>query len=193
MVSFNHRPARTNCQRPLAAKIPRFFGNGGFPINVFVSIRHGWAAAFGGRNAGDGVPYGPNSIRRAETSDQSRGPNGVIQPPACQNELSAATGRKNPPFPEKRGISHQMCSSQYARAGLPPSAAGTPGTAFPTVRIPYAERKLATGREVLLDCRQANSIRHEFESPVSGETGDFLRRAAAGKLVPEGFYLTAVE
>ena len=32
MVSFNHRPARTNCQRPLAAKIPRFFGNGGFPI-----------------------------------------------------------------------------------------------------------------------------------------------------------------
>ena len=65
MVSFNHRPVRTNCQRPLAAKIPRFFGNGGFPINVFVSIRHGWAAAFGGRNAGDGVPYGPNSIRRA--------------------------------------------------------------------------------------------------------------------------------
>ena len=133
------------------------------------------------------VPYGPNSIRRACASDQSRGPNGVIQPPACQNELSAATGRKNPPFPEKRGISHQMCSSQYARAGLPPSAAGTPGTAFPTVRISYAERKLATGRAVsarlmaravyqarigtgtagravLLDCRQATSISHEFGS-----------------------------
>ena len=38
---------------------------GDFPSNVFVSIRQGWAAAFGGRNPGGGVPYGPNSIRRA--------------------------------------------------------------------------------------------------------------------------------
>ena len=43
-------------------------------------------------------------IRRAETSDRSRGPNGVIRPPAYQNELSAATRRKNPPVPRNRGI-----------------------------------------------------------------------------------------
>ena len=54
----------------------------------------------------------------------------IIQvPPALQ---------KNPPFPEKRGISYQ--NSSYL----------------------YAERKLATGRAVLLDCRQAKPIRHEF-------------------------------
>ena len=40
----------------------------------------------GGGNAAR--PTGTNSIRRAENSDQSRGPNGVIQPPTCQNELA---------------------------------------------------------------------------------------------------------
>ena len=38
-------------------------------------------------------PYGPNSIRRAETSDQSREPNGLIRPPACQDEVPAAARR----------------------------------------------------------------------------------------------------
>ena len=36
---------------------------------------------------------------------------------------------------------------------------------FPKPRIPYAERIPATGRAVLLDCRQAQSPSHEF-SPV---------------------------
>ena len=46
------------------------------------------------------VPYSPNSIRRAENSDQSRGPNGVIQPPARQNELSPGTApTKKPRLP----------------------------------------------------------------------------------------------
>ena len=50
---------------------------------------------------------------------------------------------KNPPFPMKRGISYQNCSSQYA------------------------ERMLATGREVLLDLNQVKSVRHEFVSSGS--------------------------
>ena len=45
---------------------------------------------------------------------------------------------KNPPFPEKQGIFHTNCPSQYA------------------------ERKLATGRAVLLDFRQAKPTRHEL-------------------------------
>ena len=62
---------------------------------------------------------------------------------------------KNPPFPEKRGISITFCSYLYA------------------------ERKLATSRAVLLDGFQAKSIRHEFarrgslqKSPGSEEPGD---------------------
>ena len=47
------------------------------------------------------------------------------------NRTAERIGRKNPPFPEKRGISLYNCSSRYA------------------------ERKLATGRAVLLDYRQA--------------------------------------
>ena len=35
-------------------------------------------------------------------------------PPACQNELAVGPADKNPPFPEKRGISLQFCSSLYA-------------------------------------------------------------------------------
>ena len=41
---------------------------------------------------------------------------------------------------------------------------GGGNAARPTVRIPYAERKLATGRAVLLDCRQEKSIRHALGS-----------------------------
>ena len=52
--------------------------------------------------------------------------------------MATATGRKNPPFPRKRGISHTNCSFQYA------------------------ERKLATSRAILLDCRQVKCIRLEF-------------------------------
>ena len=51
-------------------------------------------------------------------------------------------------------------SSKFVRPNT--KSDGTPGTAFPTVRIPYAERKLATGREILLDCRQAQPTSHEF-------------------------------
>ena len=51
-------------------------------------------------------------------------------PPACQNELAVGPADKNPPFPEKRGISLYNGSFQYAG------------------------RILATGRAVLLDFRQ---------------------------------------
>ena len=37
---------------------------------------------------------------------------------------------------------------------------------FHTPRIPYAERKLATGREVLLVLNQVTSTRHEFVPPA---------------------------
>ena len=61
---------------------------------------------------------------------------------------------KNPPIPRNRGISYQNCPSQYA------------------------ERILATGREVLLDCRQARSTRHEFGSRHCRATG----RAVSARL-----------
>ena len=58
--------------------------------------------------------------------------------------------------------------------------------ARPTVRIPYAERILATGRAVLLDCRQVKSIRHEFVSghcpPASPVRPQMPRRS--GNLSP---------
>ena len=58
---------------------------------------------------------------------------------------------------------------QFVRPNTP--SAGTPGTAFPTVRIPYAERMLATGRAVLLDYRQAISTRHAFGTRPCRATG----------------------
>ena len=64
----------------------------------------------------------------------------IYQARVCQRRLAVG---KNPPIPRNRGISDTNCSSQYA------------------------ERKLATGRAVLLDCRQAESIRREF---VSGDS-----------------------
>ena len=41
---------------------------------------------------------------------------------------------------------------------------GGGNAARPTIRIPYAERKPATGREILLVCRQAQPIRHALGS-----------------------------
>ena len=41
-----------------------------------------------------------DSIRRAETSDQSSGPNGVIRLPAFQNELEARTAGMKKPLPK---------------------------------------------------------------------------------------------
>ena len=45
---------------------------------------------------------------------------------------------------------------------------GGGNAARPTVRIPYAEREPATGREVLLDCRQAKSTRPELAPGPAG-------------------------
>ena len=58
------------------------------------------------------------------------------------------------------GISYQICSSQYA------------------------ERILATGRAVLLDCRQAQSTRHEFGSRHCRATG----RAVSARLTARKTY-----
>ena len=86
-----------------------------------------------------------DSIRRAETSDQSRGPNGLIQPPACQNELA--------PGPAGRPVGRFSLALRLAQPSRPEFAPG---------QARYAERKLATGREVLLALRLAKSIRPEF-------------------------------
>ena len=46
---------------------------------------------YSNRDVVGAVPYSPNSIRRADHSDQSRGANGVISLPAFQNELFPGT------------------------------------------------------------------------------------------------------
>ena len=46
---------------------------------------------YSNRDVVGAVPYSLNSIRRADHSDQSSGPNGLIRPPAFQNELSPGT------------------------------------------------------------------------------------------------------
>ena len=94
-------------------------------------------------NAGSHVFYssfdkhhvGPFGSRHCRAGGFTRLPSSkMYQTRVCQRPLAA----KNPPFPEKRGIFHTNCSFQYA------------------------ERILATGRAVLLDCRQATSTSHEF-------------------------------
>ena len=96
------------------------------------------------------IPHVPNSIRRAETSDRSSGPNGVIQPPACQNELAPGPAGR----PVERG---QWC---HSTTGLPerivsgdspqknPPIPKERRISIKNVRIPYAEREPATGRAV---------------------------------------------
>ena len=48
---------------------------------------------FSRRVVEDADPYNTNSIRRAEASDQSRRPNGVIRPPGHQNEMAPGPAR----------------------------------------------------------------------------------------------------
>ena len=64
----------------------------------------------------------------------------IIEQNLSVSSLPAAARRKNPPLLAKRGISIKI------------------------VRIPYAERMLATGREVLLALRLVKTISHEFAS-----------------------------
>ena len=61
-------------------------------------------------------PPGPN-WPPALPGDRSRGPNGLIQPPACQNELSAATRRKKSPASEEPGDFYQKSPNSIRRAG----------------------------------------------------------------------------
>ena len=121
-------------------------------------------ATFGGRNAEDGVPYAPNSIRRAEASDRSgsftrlpstnihqarvwppalpgdrsRGPNGVIRPPARQNELA--------PGPAGQGVTDCHSPSGFAMTMVIDGWCFFIGRAerpeFPTPRIPYAPNSI---------------------------------------------------
>ena len=46
---------------------------------------------------------------------------------------------------------------------------------FHPVRIPYAERIIATGREILLEYQHAQSARHEFGPGPAGFFGFFQR------------------
>ena len=122
-------PAPTVCPNRVGATlaVARNAGDG-VPYGFYFDLRRRNAAVFPMPSASGGTARGPFPtmlqaqkspgseepgnfslklcfpIRRAETSDQSRGPNGVIRPPAYQNELSAATRRKNPPVPRNRGI-----------------------------------------------------------------------------------------
>ena len=72
---------------------------------------------------------------------------------------------KNPPFPEKRGISITICSTLYAERILATSRAvlldcrqaESVSLAFAPGQARYAERKLATGRAVQLDGKFARS------------------------------------
>ena len=84
MALFNNQTIRTNWPRaqPGTPSVHRQREN--LPIEV----------KFSRRVVEDADPYNTNSIRRAEASDQSSEPNGVIQPPGPQNELSAATRRR---------------------------------------------------------------------------------------------------
>ena len=67
MVLFDHRPTRTNWPPALPGKNPPFPKKQGiFHTNCSTQYAER-------RNAGDGVPYGPISIRRAEASDRSGG------------------------------------------------------------------------------------------------------------------------
>ena len=78
-----------------------------------------------GRNAGDSVPYGRNSIGRAERRGRRSLRSDFHTPGGTVNACSRHLDIKN-------------------------------------VRIPYAERMLATGREILLDYRRAQPTSHEF-------------------------------
>ena len=48
---------------------------------------------YSNRDVVGAVPYSPDSIRRADHSDQSRGANGVILPPAFQNAFAPGQAR----------------------------------------------------------------------------------------------------
>ncbi len=56
---------------------------------VDTRVKHVWSSM----DVIEGIYNWWNSIRRADHSDQSREPNGVILPPANQNALAPATGR----------------------------------------------------------------------------------------------------
>ena len=62
-------------------------------------------------------------------------------------------------------------------------ATGTPGTAFPTVRIPYAERILATGREVLLALRLAQPTSPAFAPGQARYAERILATSREGPMV----------
>ena len=90
---------------------------------------------------------------------------------------------KNPPLPEKRGISITICSTQYAERILATSRAvlldcrqaETVSHAFAPGQARYPERKQATGRAVLLNFRQVKSIRHEF---VRGDSPQYMSKGS---------------
>ena len=86
------------------------------------------------------LEFAPGQSRYAEREPATSrvGPMVLFDHRPTRTNWPPALPGKNPPFPEKRGIFHTNCSTQYA------------------------EREPATGREVLLDFRQATSTSHEF-------------------------------
>ena len=107
---------------------------------------------------------------------------------------------KNPPIPKNQGISHINCSTQYAERRLSdPHNAGPHEfySSFDKQNVgQFGSRHCrATGRAVLLDCRQAKSIRHEFarrgslqKSPGSEEPGDLIMLSMTSAVRPTVFY-----
>ena len=110
----------------------------GFHRRLFGVVRISYtarrSAAFGGRNAGDGVPYGPNSIRRAETSDRSGNFTRLPSSKTYQARIGPRHCRGGTVDARSLHLNNKI------------------------VRIPYAEREPATGRAVLLDGRFAQCL-----------------------------------
>ena len=117
----------SECLAPGTAELSR-------PSILYHARPHEFCSSFDKQNVGQ---FGSRHCRATDRAVSARlTARTTYQTRVCPRRLAV----KNPPFPEKRGIFHTICS------------------------IPYAERKLATGRAVLLDFRQVKPNRHEFGS-----------------------------
>ena len=89
----------------------------------------------------------PPSLRAAKAAWQSASPamRSIARPPSGRKENGLPRSLTRP---RNDGGGRELVPFRRWCGGYPRSYCGTPGTAFPTVRIPYAERMLATGRAV---------------------------------------------